>query len=304
MSESPEARRDAALKLLASSTSRQKVDSALRTLSSEAVSPFLSDEHRPILRDKAAYYFDAPPDKDKGGLIRELILRLLVKINHPDDKDLYLRGVKVYHRQPVNDSAQALRATSLVGLVSIDADLACAYAVKLLGEPDTSILSGEPSLTALSVLVTAGRLLPVYQFALRGGRLMIAAGIDEAVEKALEALSNSATFPADLFRDLCEAYLELDAPLPLRGIITGIIDTGNDDFYPLLERIITSTRQDDLHHYAVIMLGAARQPELIDILYRQARICSSDQISTYIEAVELTMHDDRDDLLAMLRKRQ
>ena len=73
-------RRDLALDLLDATTSRQYIDLALDELSADDVRITLTDAHRPRLRKKALYYFDQPPEKDTGGMIREAIIRLLAGI--------------------------------------------------------------------------------------------------------------------------------------------------------------------------------------------------------------------------------
>jgi hypothetical protein len=123
--------------------------------------------------------------------------------------------------------------------------LGCAYAVRLLGEPDTSPLNGEPSFTAVNILAQVGQLLPVYAFALHRGRDFIARANPEVVARALDALAH-ADFPRRLYRELAERYLALDAPVIASGIIDGIIDHRADDLYDLIERIITQTRHHDL----------------------------------------------------------
>lgn len=296
----PADRCDAAIALLDATTSRQQVDFALATLAQPDVRVHLSAAHQRMLRAKAWHYFDGPPDKDKGGLIREAILRLLIDFADPGDSDLYQRGATTYHHQPVYDSAQGLRAASLIGLASVNVELSYWYAVKLLGEPDTSHFNGEPGVTAVNVLARAGQRLPLYQFALRAAP---AIGIDEGIERALEVLSSD--FPTTLYADLVARYREFDAPLPLRGIITGVIESASADLYPLLADIIRTTANADLHHYAVVMLGAARRPALTSLLHELAKTAPTERIPAYIEALGLTPAGDaRDDLLALLRRRR
>ena len=107
-----EARRDIALQLLARTNSRQYLDECLRALNAEAVRATLDESHREILRDKCLGYF-AESKRDKAGLLREGLTRLLVYIEHPDDADIYKLGVETYYLQPVDDVAQNLRAVAL-----------------------------------------------------------------------------------------------------------------------------------------------------------------------------------------------
>ena len=161
-------RRDIALLLLARTNSRLYLDECLRALNAEAVRATLDESHREILRDKCLGFY-AESKRDKAGLLREGLTRLLVYIEHPDDADIYKLGVATYHLQPVDDVAQNLRAVALAGLAPIDPPLACLYAARFLGETHTSVFNCEPAMTAIDVLVASNQRLPIYQFLLRGG---------------------------------------------------------------------------------------------------------------------------------------
>lgn len=296
----PEATRDAALALLDATLSRQHIDEALRQLQREAIAATLTDANRPILRNKAIYYFEHP-EKDKAGMIREGITRLLVQIGHPDDLDVYLCGVLFYQHQPVNDVAQNLRAAALAGLATVNLNLACTYATRLLGEADTSVFNCEPSTTAIEVLLQGDLRLPIYQFVLHRGEAFATSARAEAVARALESLGPD--FPARLYRDLAQRYIDMDEAVTQTGIIDYIINQQRDDLMDVLETIITQTRHDDLHRYGLVMLAASRQPDLISMLYRLARFSPLERVGSFIEALELTTHAERDTLLAQLHKR-
>lgn len=297
----PAMQRDRALDLLAATRSREYVDAALRVLLRDPVRARLTGEQRPVLREKVLYYFEND-DKDRGGLIREQITRLLLTINHPGDLDLYMRGALTYHRQPVADTAQNLRAAALVGILGVDQALAGAYATRLLGEPDTSPLNGEPSLTALKVLAGSGQLLPVYLFVLRQGEAFVERGNGEVVASALEALADDA-LPRRLFAALAEQVAAWDVPVTSGGLAEAITALQIADLYPLLEHMLTTTRHADLVRYMVLVMAAARDQALIDLLYRLARTCPPAQVADYRDAVELTPGDDRDAIIALLERR-
>ena len=93
-------RRDSALQLLARTNSRQYLDECLRALNSELVRATLDEQHRGILREKCLDFY-AESKRDKAGLLREGLTRLLVHIEHPDDADIYKLGVATYYLQPV-----------------------------------------------------------------------------------------------------------------------------------------------------------------------------------------------------------
>lgn len=292
----PDKRRTLALALLARSNSRQMVDESLRALTKLD----LTAEDRPVLRQKAIYYLDHAA-KDSGGLLREKLLRLLIGIGSTEDTDLFRAGVWVYDRKPVTDTAQTCRATALVGLAGVNPTQAGIHAARLLGEPDTSPLSGEPSLTAIGVLARLNERLAIYQFALRQGEDFIRRGNGEVVGRALEMLG--ADFPADVFTALVEPLLAFDAPAASAGVINYIVESRQAALYPLLNKVLDDTRDEDLHHFGLVTLAAARDDDLTRLLYDRAEICSQGDVRAMIEAVELTAHPEREAVLAVLERR-
>lgn len=292
---------DRALALLEATRSREHIETALAALARDDVSAWLDNRHRATLREKAVFYFEHG-DRDRGGLIREQLIRLLAHIGHPDDADLYIQGAGVYHRQPAIDSAQNLRAAALVGLAATDQGLACAYAARLLGEPDTSSYNGEPSLTALNVLASFGHFLPVYQFVRLAGEAFLSEGKGEVIGRALELLGGE--LPAGLYTELAEHYAELDVPVASMGIITAIIERRIAALYKLLERMIHETRHTELHQYGLVLLAGAREDTFTRMLYRLARISPRRYVPNCIEAVSLAPEsEERDTVLAALRRR-
>ena len=293
----PAARRARALDLLAATSSRQMVDEALYAL--EHVPP--DESARPLLREKAWFYFEHP-DRDSGGLLREQIARLLTAIAHPDDGDLYRTAVMVYEPKPVTDVAQTCRAAGLIGLATTDRAQACLHATRILGEPDTSALSGEPSLTAITVLARFDERLPIYAFLLRQGENFARRGMGEVVAQGFESLGED--FPVPEFTALAEPFIALDAPAVSAGIINSIVARRDEALFPLLTRILDDTRDDDLLYFGLMALAAARSDALTALLYQRAARCSRGDVRLYLEAVELTAHPDRDRVLAALEKRR
>lgn len=296
----PDAKRDIALDLLDVTSSRQYLDDCLRILNSESVIITLEDKHRSILRDKYLLYHD-DTKRDKGGMLRESITRLLVHIEHPKDIDIYKLGVETYYLQPVDDVAQNLRAVALAGLAPIDLNLASLYATKFLGEEFTSVFNCEPAMTAVDVLVQANQRLPIYQFLLTRGEHMANTKRGELTGKTLESLGTE--FPQSLFEELIDTYQALDQPTATIGIINTIIDNRLFNLYDRLEEVILATRDDDLRRYGLLMMSASRDDDLAERLLRMARLAKYEQIPLFVEAVEVCNHPDRDRTLNQLRDR-
>ncbi|MCY3781292.1 MAG: hypothetical protein OXG78_13345 [Chloroflexi bacterium] len=295
-----ETRRDLALVLLARTNSRQYLDDCLRALKSESVRATLDESHRPVLREKYLR-FHVDGKRDKAGMLRESIARLLVHIEHPEDADIYQLGVETYYLQPVDDVAQNLRAVALAGLAPIDPPLACLYATRFLGEPHTSVFNCEPALTAVDVLVASNQRLPIYQFLLRDGGGMVRTGRGELVGKALESLGED--FPHRLYNDLIDLYQGLDQPTASMGIINCVIEARRTVLYDRLEELILATRDADLRRYGLVMMAAARDDELSERLLRMARIARREDLPLFIESLDICQHPGRDALLKTLRKR-
>lgn len=293
----PAARRALALDLLATSKKRQAVEAALLALQHAN----LGDEARPVLREKAAYYFDHP-GKDSGAGLREALIRLLAGIGHREDADLFQQGLRVYERQPAHDVAQTCRAAALVGLAMADRAACLRHAVRLLGEPDTSPLSGEPSLTAINVLARFDERLPIYGFLLLAGADFARRGIGEVTGRALESLG--ADFPPDLYAELAAPFLAMDQPPVSAGVINHIVEARAADLYPLLAETIHGARDADLRRFGLITLAAARDDTLTALLYAWAAVCPARQVDAYREAVALSAGADRGDVLDILDKRR
>lgn len=294
------ARRDLALQLLAQTNSRQYLDECLRILGSERVRAALDESHRGILREKCLRFF-AEDKRDKAGMLREGLTRLLIHIEHPDDADIYQLGVAAYHFQPVDDTAQNLRAVALAGLAPIDPPLACLYASRFLGEPHTSVFNCEPAMTAIAVLVASDQRLPIYQFLLRAGIQMAQSARGELTGLALESLGDD--FPLHLYADLIDLYRTIDQPTATIGIINWLVETRSGALYDQLEDLILSTRDVDLRRYGLVMMAAARDEELGERLLRMARLSRTEDLPLFVEAVEICHLPARDEILAMLRRR-
>ncbi len=295
-----EDRRDLALQLLARTNSRQYLDDCLRALNAPPVRAMLDESHRQALRDKCLGYY-AESKRDKAGMLREGLTRLLVHIEHSDDADIYKLGVETYYLQPVDDVAQNLRAVALAGLAPIDPPLACLYAARFLGESHTSVFNCEPAMTAIDVLVASNQQLPIYQFLLRGGEQMARTQRGELTGKALESLG--ADFPPHLYAELIAQYQELDQPTASMGIINFIIAGRASALHDRLEALILSTRDADLRRYGLVMMAAARDDELGERLLGLAKLARADDLPLFIEAVEICHLPEREATLQNLRKR-
>lgn len=286
-----------ALELLAATTARSHVESALAVLNHAPP----DDRARPVLRDRLNFYF-ANKEKDRGASLREAFVKLLVAIAHPDDLDLYLRALTVYEGIPPMlriDVAQKLRSVALVGVGDIDSDLAQLYAVKLLAEvSDTSDFSGEPALTALNLLVRYERWQPIFQYLLLVDSYK--PEYADVVSRALESLPID--FPPALYTAAASRFIERDQPVEQTGIVGYLVEHRRADLYPLLEQILSATHNGDLHRYTVIQMAAARDPALNVMLIALAKRSPLERVPNFVEALELIPGSE--ETLTLLRARK
>ncbi len=286
-----------ALELLGATTARSHVEAALDALRRAA----LSDQARPVLRERLDFYF-GNVERDRGATLREALVRLLIEIGHPDDLDQYLRGLVTYEGIPPTpsiDAAQKLRTAALIGVAAIEPDLAQLYAVKLLSEvKDTSDFSGEPALTALNLLVSYERWLPIYQYVMLVSEYK--PEYADVVSRALECFP--ADFPAALYAAAAKRFIVRDAPVEQTGIVGYVVEQRRAELYPLLDSIARGTRFGDLHRYTVIEMAAARDRELSEMLFSLAKLSPLERVGNFIEALELVPGSD--DALKLLRARK
>ena len=115
---------------------------------------------RPALLRKYAYCDANGMRRDPGGTVR-IALRALRPIALPEDVALFERAVSTYEFL-FGEATGDLRAAGLLALDEADAVLAGYHCVRLLDDPYTSIMSGEPASTAVRVLASQKQLLPLY----------------------------------------------------------------------------------------------------------------------------------------------
>ena len=194
----------------------------------------LTTRPRPLLRERASYYFDET-QRDNGALIREQLLRLLLQIGHPDERDLWLRALHCYEIEPMmGEVTQNLRAIGLVGLAEHAPELAQLHATRLLHELESaSRFNSEPALTALNLLAQQKQPLVIYGWLLASAAEALELALDELVGRALESLG--ADFPPGLYRPLLEQFAVRDRALVSMGLATHIVESRAQSLYDGLE---------------------------------------------------------------------
>ena len=124
------------------------------------------DRARPVLFARYDALDRDGARSDPGGAIRIALLRALRPGARSDDAPLFARAATTYEHR-FGEVAGDLRAAGLLALSEVDPTLAGFYAVRLLHDPHTSPMSGEPAATAARVLADLGQPLPLYACVIR-----------------------------------------------------------------------------------------------------------------------------------------
>src|SRR5687768_2546967 len=169
---------------------------------------------RPALAQLFDYYASQGVTRDPGTYVRSEIVRALRPIAEPADVALLERGLLTYEfpAPAFKEEAALLRSGSLVTMAELDDVRARYHATRLLADPLTDPMSGEPALTAISVLAAMGELLPLYFYATQNQAQMQA-------EVASVCLRSLGAIPAEAVPPLVACYEECTNPALLVGLV-------------------------------------------------------------------------------------
>lgn len=213
---------------------------------------------RPLLLRKYAYCAGDPARRDQGGGIRVLILQTLRPLATADDIPLLERAASTYEFL-FGEAAGDLRAAALIVLNEVDDRLASFHCVRLLSDPHTSTMSGEPAVTAARILAAQGQLLPLYDYLLRG-----AGGVAEVRGECLRSL---AALPASLLPAMIEKYIAGEDEIVLLGLFDLLLRRDDRaDYLPNLVGFLRETRLYNSYRYLITAIVASREEAFIDSL--------------------------------------
>lgn len=237
-------RADYALHLLQTQTSRQVVQAALSVLAEHP-----KPDARPLLLDRYAYYNTNTLKRDAAGPLRTLILRGLRGLVLPEDVPLLEQAVLTYERLPPNfsEEAQELRAAALLALNEVDDRLARFHAVRLLHDPFTARMSGEPALTAARVLAVQDEVLPLYAYVI---------GAEAPVVEVLsECLKHLTSIPLSILTALVARFQTWEDETAQVGLFDLVISHPEGPaLADFVAGFLADTRQYDLYRYVVVAL--------------------------------------------------
>jgi hypothetical protein len=253
----PAARAARAVQVLARVKDIQGVRAALEVL---------KDHHlpaaRPALRACFEHYAEEGGRRDTGAYLRAAILQALRPMAEGSDLPLLERAASTYEFLPParSEEASLLRSTALVVMQAVDERLARFHAVRLLADPYTSRLSGEPALTAVRVLVAGGHLEPLYYYALHQP------APDSDVLS--ECLKNLAGLPPSLLPGLIDKYARSADEVVLVGLLDLALEAGQSAF---VHQFLSSTTLYAVYRYVIAELVASHAEQWLAELAQQAQ---------------------------------
>jgi hypothetical protein len=264
LADSPTSQVTLAIEIVESEKDVQALRAALDVLKQRPVW-----EAKPALLARYAVLAADGVKRDAGTYLRAAILQALRTLVRPDDLPLLEQAASTYEYLPPTHSEEAglLRSTALVMLNEVDGALAAYHAVRLLNDPETSPLSGEPSLTAVRLLAAQENRLPLYAYALYQGRL----GQPSLSEVVSECLKSLAGMPASLLPAVIDTYRASEDEAVLVGLVDlALAYSSHPAAAEFVRQFLSATRQYAVYRYLVVRLVTSHNARLLPELARQA----------------------------------
>lgn len=244
----PEARAEYAATLLQPKFGLEVVRAALRVLINQ---PYLAA--RPALVRLFDHYATQGVNRDPGTYVRSEIVRALRPICEPADVPLLERACLTYEfpAPAFKEEAGMLRSGALVTLAEVDDVRSRYHATRLLADPLTDPMSGEPALTAIQVLVAQGELLPLYFYVTQDQSRMHS-------EVASVCLRSLGALPAEAVPPLVACYAECTNPVLLVGLTDLLLEHASLEISrETLARLLIEVKDTDLYRYLTTAMLAA-----------------------------------------------
>ncbi|HXT37353.1 MAG TPA: hypothetical protein VN837_17400 [Chloroflexota bacterium] len=256
---SPE-RRAAALRLVGSAMLPDVLAAAIEELADEP-----DGEVRAALLARYEACISDPARRDSGCYVRAALLQALRPITMPVDRPLLERAIATYEYLPPGRSevAAGLRAAAVIALNEIDPVLAAHHSARLLWDARTSQMSGEPAVTAASLLGSQEQTIPLYAY--------VSQTDPPNAEVIGACLRNLIALPRSLLPGVLSTFREHDDEIVVLGLSDlALAHPARDLCTPVVLELL-NRRLPNLFRYLVLAIRASRQDALIGELKRLAR---------------------------------
>jgi hypothetical protein len=248
----PPAQRVFALDLLEPGVGPALAGPALRVLDSTT-----DPAARPVLLRLYAHYAADGVRRDPGTSLRVALLRALRPLLGYPDLPLLETAVATYEFLPPTraEAAHELRALALL-LHDLDPARALWDAVRLLADPHTSFMSGEPGVTAARLLGAEEQWLPLYYYVVHQQP-----GVSEVRSECLRRL---ARLPVALLPAVLAQYADSEDEIVLAGLYDLLLThPTHAEHYPRLLAFLRATHFYDVYRYLVASIVADHKADLL-----------------------------------------
>lgn len=290
LADQPEAASHLAVSILEGDHGKDVLMAAL-----QVVTEHPTETARPILRRLYDRFSRDKGKHDQGGYFRRAVLDAVRPVARRGDAGWLVQACSTYEFWPPDfaEDAVLVRAAALVALAEVDEDAACHHAARLLVDPYTARMTGEPAVSAARVLGAMGETLPLYLIACQNmphDRVAVVATVFPEV--TAECLRQLTSLPASLVEPLLERY----AATTFSVIRMGMFDLLLHHREGLLgrayfARFLDETADIDIYRYLVmsIVLAGHEDPlnDLRQAAYRERRRTKQEVL---LEAATILAH--------------
>ncbi len=229
------------------------------------IEPPQDEREREAMLSLYAWLDGAGPTRDLNAGTRIRILKALRTAEMHAPLNVLLRGVVTIERAPPAglDEAAGLRAAALISLLDVAQELAGYHAARLLIDAETSPFSGEPAVTAVTVLATLDRHEQLYAYAMQAPL-----GQTEVIVEILNTLVEA---PEVIVRDVVRHLLRFDDEPVSAAVYELVLKRDDPVWTSLLTTFLATEQRPHLLRYVATTIAAERHPWQIELLQSQAK---------------------------------
>lgn len=252
-----------------------------------------NDGARPVLRKLYERYSRDKGKHDPGGYFRRAVLETLRPVARPADAGLLAQACDTYEYWPPDFSEDAvlIRAEAIVALSEVDEELARYHAARLVVDPHTARMTGEPAVSAARVLGALGEVLPLYAIACQNmpHEEALATVFPEVTAECLRQLT---VLPASLVERLLERYAATGSSIIRMGLFDLLLHhSEGPQGSAYLVRFLDETTDIDVYRYLVMsIVVAGHETPLNDLRQSALRERRRAKQEILLEAAMILIH--------------
>jgi hypothetical protein len=290
LADQPEAASALAVTILEGAHSKDVLMAALKVLAEHPI-----DAARPVLRTLYERYSRDKGKHDQGGYFRRAVLDAARMVTRPADAGWLAQACETYEFWPPDfaEDAVLIRATALAALVEVDDEQARYHAARLLVDPYTARMTGEPAVSAARALGALGEMLPLYLVACQNMPYDRAASVTTVFpEVTAECLRQLTSLPASMVERLLAHYTATTSSIIRMGLFDLLLNHRDGPLgRTYLMRFLDETTDSDIYRYLAMSIVLAGHDGPLDDLrqtaYRERRRAKQEVL---LEAAAILAH--------------